>query len=390
LRVLYVNHTSRVSGGEISLLTLLSSLPAGLEATVACPPGELAERVVQLGIDVHPIRGTDGSLRLHPLRTPQALVEMGQTAIQVRRAAVATGADLVHANSIRAGIVATTAASRRTPTVVHVRDCLPPGPLSSLTLRAIGRADALIANSAHTQATLGSARRRSHVVFNAVDLSRFEAPEPTREQARHRLGIDSDGPVLAVVAQITPWKGQDDAIEIARALAPSHPDLKLLLVGSPKFDSTATRYDNRAFLSSLQQQAREHGLEDVACFLGEREDIPEVLRAVDLLLVPSWEEPFGRSVVEAMAAGVPVVATDVGGPPEILSDSGERLGLTLPPRQPRAWATAIEGLLADPQSLARTSRLAKESAWRRFGVERHTTAILEIYEGIKPGVTSVA
>ena len=83
------------------------------------------------------IRGTDGSLRLHPTRTAKALVEMGRAAMQVRKVAAATGADLIHANSIRAGIIATGVANASDrPTIVHVRDCLPSGAVSALSLCA--------------------------------------------------------------------------------------------------------------------------------------------------------------------------------------------------------------------------------------------------------------
>jgi glycosyltransferase involved in cell wall biosynthesis len=381
MHVLYVNHTSRISGGELSLITLLRALPADVRATVACPEGPLAERLRGEGIDVVPVRGTDGSLRLHPTRTARALAEMAQAALQVRKAARAVDADLVHANSIRAGIVAT-ACDR--PTVVHVRDCLPAGAISSLSLRAVGRADALIANSAYTRSTLGRSGKDAYVIHNAVDLTPFEPPRPGRREARTQLGLGADdGPVLAVVAQITPWKGQDDAIEIARLLLPAHPALKLLLVGSPKFDSASTRYDNASFLAALRRQAAAPELGGAVHFLGERDDVPEVLGAVDLLVAPSWEEPFGRTLIEAMAAGVPVVATDVGGPPEIVAKAGS--GMVLPPRRPELWAEAIDRLLADPARLEEMAARGRDAARARFGAERHAQDVLSVYESVLGG-----
>jgi L-malate glycosyltransferase len=381
VRALYVNHTSRISGGELSLISLLEALPARVEASVACPEGPLAERLRGTAIEVVSIGGTDGSLRLHPTRTPRAVAEMVRASIQVRRAAKEVGADLVHANSIRAGIVATgLPGARPAPTVVHVRDCLPPGPVSAIALRAIGRADALIANSAHTRSTLGPAADGARVVHNAVDCARFDRGELSRAASRARLGLDERRRTLAVVAQITPWKAQDDAIRIVRELLPSHPDLQLLLVGSAKFDSAATRYDNAAYLRSLKQLVAELELTESVRFLGERDDVPAVLSAVDLLLVPSWQEPFGRAVIEAMAAGVPVVATDVGGPPEILAERA--CGLLLPPRQPPVWAAAIDDLLRDPARLTAMGERGRAEARRRFGLERHVAATLAVYESV--------
>ncbi|HET9185497.1 MAG TPA: glycosyltransferase family 4 protein, partial [Solirubrobacterales bacterium] len=378
-----VNHTSRISGGEISLLTLLEALPGDVEPAVACPEGELARRLRAAGARVLPIRGTDGSLRLHPSRTPRALLEIAAAALGVRRAGELVGADVVHANSIRAGIVTAAAAiGAGRATVAHVRDCLPAGALSAISLRAIGRCDAVIANSEYTRSTLGAAAAGATVIHNAVDLDRFAAADPSPAAARARLGLAAEGPVLAVVAQITPWKGQDDAIRIAALLKRSHPRLRLLLVGSAKFDSAATRYDNRAYLESLRRQVAAAGLQDTVLFLGERDDVPEVLRAADLLLAPSWEEPFGRSIVEAMATGTPVAATAVGGPPEILGDGEGAAGLLLPPRQPQRWAEAIGELLAEPERLRRMGAAASEAAASRFGVERHAAAVLALYERV--------
>lgn len=377
MRVLYVNHTSRVSGGERSLLGLLAALPDEASAAVACPEGELAARLRELGVEVFPIHGTDGSLRLHPTATPRALAEMARASVQVSGSVSRFGADVVHANSVRAGLLAIPAARlRRRPAVVHVRDCLPPGRTSALALRAVARADAVVANSGYTRRTLGPAAAGARVIHNAVAVDRFDPPPLDRATARRRLGLAA-GPVLAVVAQITPWKGQDDAIRILAALRRRHPSARLLLVGAVQFDSPSTRYDNRAYLERLRRLVAAEGLEAQVDFLGQREDVAEILAAVDLLLAPSWEEPFGRSIVEAMAAGVPVAATAVGGPAEIIDDG--RTGLLLPPRQPERWAAAIEPLLAQPEALAGLGRRGRDEARRRFAIERHIGEVLGLY-----------
>ena len=87
MRVLYVNHTAHVSGGERSLLAFLGAHPAGLEPALACPRGQLSEDAEGLGVRVVPVTGTAGSLRLHPVHTPRAVAEMGVAAAQVARAA---------------------------------------------------------------------------------------------------------------------------------------------------------------------------------------------------------------------------------------------------------------------------------------------------------------
>lgn len=377
MRVLYVSHTSQVSGGERSLIDLLAGLPADVTPVVACPDGPLAARVRALGIPTHPLQGTDASLRLHPRHTSRALAQLARSTVDVRRLSGRVAADVVHANSIRAGLA--TAGARRlgaAPTVVHVRDRLPPGRASRLSLGAIVRGnDIVVANSRYTAASMAS-RASVRVVANPVDLARFDAARTDRDAARVSLGVSGDLPVLAVIAQVTPWKGQDDAIRLTGLLKDRGRRARLLVVGAAKFVGDATRYDNRAYLAGLVRLIDELGLRDEVLLTGEVEDVPLVLRATDVLLVPSWEEPFGRTVIEAMAMGVPVVATSVGGPAEIVTDGDD--GVLLAPRRPELWADAVGDLLARPQHRARMADRGRHTA-ATYGRDRHVDAIVELY-----------
>jgi glycosyltransferase involved in cell wall biosynthesis len=292
--------------------------------------------------------------------------------------------DLVHANSIRAGMVAVLASRLGgAPAVVHVRDCLPPGVVSTATRRWIGSgAAAVVSNSRHTQDRFldSNARAAAAVVFNPVDLVRFDPSGIDRSAARASLGIGDSTVVLAVIAQLTPWKAQDDAVRAVAQLKETHPDLRLLLVGSAKFVSEATRYDNRAYVASLERLIAGLGMEQDVVFLGERDDVPDILRASDVVLVPSWEEPFGRSVGEAMAMGVPVVATDVGGPRELIEDGRE--GRVLPPRQPERWAAALGELLEDRGRREEMGRAARQRARRELAVAGKVDEVLAVYRKV--------
>lgn len=377
MRVLYVSHTSQVSGGERSLLDLLAGLPADVTSVVACPDGPLAARVQALGIPIHRLQGTDASLRLHPRHTTRAVAHLARSAVAVRGLSRAVGAHVIHANSIRGGLV--TAGARRLgspPTIAHVRDRLPPGRASLLALEAILRGnDLLVANSRYTAASMPP-RPSVRVVFNPVDLDRFDPRRMDREAARAGLGLRDDRPVLAVIAQITPWKGQDDAIRLTRLLKDRGRPVRLLVVGAVTFASDATRYDNAAYRIGLDRLVAELGLRDDVVFTGQREDVPAILRATDVLLVPSWEEPFGRTVIEGMAMGVAVVATCVGGPAEIVSDGDD--GLLLAPRRPDLWADTVGRLLADPEQRARIAQRGRRTA-ANFSRDRHVAAIVELY-----------
>ena len=112
-----------------------------------------------------------------------------------------------------------------------------------------------------------------------------------------------------------------------------------MIVGEVKFGGAATRLDNDGYLAELHRLIDELGLGDAVEFAGEREDVPELMAEADVLLAPSTEEPFGRTVVEAMAVETPVVATSVGGPSEVIDDGVT--GLLVAPENPIAWSQAI-------------------------------------------------
>ena len=382
MRVLYVSHTATVSGGERSLLTLLEALPQGVEPTVATPPGELAEIVAALGIPVTPIAATSGSLRLHPAHTPRALAEMGLAALQLRRAARRHRPDVVHANSIRAGLELAVALIPGAARVVHVRDLLPAGPMTRASMRLIARTSTVVLANSHFTASsvrASAPRARVEVVYPAIDLGRFDPARVDRGPARARLGAAaSEKALLGVVAQLSPWKGQHTAIEALRILLDEGVRAQLLLIGSAKFTARSTRFDNEAYVARLERLVSESGLDDHVSFLGEREDIPELVRALDVLLLPSEAEPFGRALLEAMALEVPVLATNVGGPPELVRDGRE--GYLLPPDEPAAWARAARRILESPHRAREMGREGRARIAEGFGVDVQAGAMLEAYE----------
>lgn len=377
-----LDHTAHVSGAEHSMLTLLDGLLERLELVLACPSGGALERLARThGLRPQAIAPTEGGLRLHPTQTPRALAQFvlaaAQTAKLMRRARI----DLVHANSIRAGLVALGAARLlRRPVVVHIRDVLPRGAVSDATLRLIGRnADAVIAISDHVAQRFSEVAPGTAIetIHNPVDLRRFDPDSIDRLAVRRSLGVDPAAPLLGVVGQITPWKGQLEAVQILLHLRRAQPAAHLIVVGTVKFTGATTRFDNAAYLRELKSFVARTGLDDHVSLLGERADIPELMAACDVLMVPSWSEPFGRVIVEAMAMATLVAATDQGGPREIITDGAD--GLLMAPREPALWAESLARLLEQPDRMAQIAEAGRRRA-ADFGMARHAAGVHAVYE----------
>lgn len=381
MRILYVNHTGALGGAEHSLLTLLEGLPRNVVPIVASPTGPLRERAEAMGVRVVALPGTTGSFRLHPVHTPRAVLDIARGGAAVRVAARRLGVDLIHANSVRAGLMAAPGKLLGgPPTVVHVRDVIPPGNAGRLVIRVVHAGGCeTVSISQHVAASFGE-RRGGIVIPNGVNLARFDPATRDRAAQRALLGLDPDELVLGVVAQLTPWKGQDDAIAALARVRRTHPRTRLLLIGEAKFVSRDTRFDNRAFKCALAKQAEELGLGDAVTFLGECADIPALVHALDLVLVPSWEEPFGRSVIEGMAMERAVMATSAGGPREII-DNGVT-GVLAPPRDVESWSKQIVRLLDDDKLRERLGRAARASLVGRWDARTHVQRIVAMYSAL--------
>ncbi len=392
MRILFYNHTGLVSGAERSLLELVGGLAErGEDVLVASPEGPLGRHIASLGVTHEQVPGTTASFKLSLPGYARAGAELARAAIVLQWVSTRFGADVVHANSIRAGLIAGLARARHgAPVVVHARDALQRGPVVEGIRLALGASTShVIAISGHVERALGLRGRKLpvSVVHNPVDLKRFDPAAVDRAAMRTVLGAEGDAPLLGVIAQITPWKGQDDAIRMLAALKARQPRARLLLVGEPKFVGKDVRFDNMTYNTELAELVNALGLADSVDFLGEREDIPEVLSALDLLLVPSWQEPFGRTVIEGMAMGRVVLATSVGGPSEVLRDGVD--GRLLAPRSPDAWADAAAELLGDRERLARMEAAAREAA-QRFDRDAYVERICALYGGVITGRTAAA
>ena len=189
---------------------------------------------------------------------------------------------------------------------------------------------------------------------------------------RRREGIPTDALVALCVSNFYPYKGHEELVEAAARIVPAFPNVIFLMVGRDAGTMEATR-----------ARVRELGIEGSVRFVGSRTDVPDLLRASDLFVHPSREEGFSNAILEAMSAGLPVVACDVGGNPEAVVD--EETGRLVPSRNAAAFASAVAELLADPEKRKAMGEAGRLRATERFSIDRMVGEMESLYESLARG-----
>ena len=258
---------------------------------------------------------------------------------------------LVHANSTTAALYALAVPwPRIQPVIWHLRDLSAPHWVSRWLAHRCVR---IVVPSRACRDLVRTVADPAKIVLipNGIKL---EQPAADASRLRREMAVGA-GPIVVVVGQLARWKGHALAIEAARWIRDLNPAVRFLVIGDDRFG------DHPGVLDDLRQQVRKLGLEEAVRLLGYRTDVPSILGAADLLLHPAYPEPFGRVVVEAMAAGRPVVAfAGDHGPAEIVQDGVD--GVLVTPRTPEALAAAVSRLLADRELREKLGAAAKERA----------------------------
>jgi glycosyltransferase involved in cell wall biosynthesis len=205
-------------------------------------------------------------------------------------------------------------------------------------------------------------------IYNGVETKRFSQASVDRKRLRQEKGLNPSAPVVITVANLIPYKGHHDLLLAAKTVIRQVPDACFLMVG-----------EDRGIQSELEKMARSLGVNKNIVFFGGRTDVPELLAVSDLFVLPSHEEGFCNSLLEAMAAGLPVVATAVGGNPEAVAN-GET-GWLVPARDADALAEKIIDLLANPDQSKKWGICGRERMAARFSVATMVNRHLALYRG---------
>ena len=360
-RVLYLSHAFMVGGAEEMVLNLVRHLPARFDPVVACihQAGPIGEEIRRTGVSFD-VLGLDPGFRrpldLVAIRNYLARVRptivhtflltaslYGRLAAMLARVPIVIGTEVnVYANKRRRHVLAERVLLRGTDTVI----------VSAESVREF------YIEQIHADPS------KIDVIYNAVDWQQLVA-SIDREAMRAMLSLPLSAPVIGIIARLTEQKAHHillDAIAETPALAAAH----LIVVGDGEL-----RHD-------LEAQARNLGLADRVHFLGARRDLGNLLTAMDIFVMPSFWEGLPLSMVLAMGAGLPVVATRVAGIPEVVQDN--RTGLLVSPGERRALGDALARLVTSPALRADLGHSAREYVLPRFGTQGYVDAVSAVYD----------
>ena len=372
LRVLHIITQSRPFGGaQHNTLALVTRMDRKrFHSHVACGPnGPLIDAAREAGVPVTVLATLDNPL--HPVADARALAGM----VALCRAG---RFDIVHTHSTKAGVLGRLAARIcRIPAVIHTIHAVPFDEFQRPAIRLAALwAERLAARWCDRLIAIGDTlgddfaragvcpREKIVTIRSGIDFSRFEG-SVDRAAVRRRLGIAPNEAVVGAVGHMREAKGYPHLLEAVHRLRRQFTDLRLIIVGDgPVWEQVKAR-------------ARGLGLDGCCLFLGRREDVPDLLRAMDVYAQASLWEGIPRAIQEALYVGLPVVATDVNGTSEIVEHGVT--GLLVPPRDAAALAQAIGDLLADRAAASRLGAQGRRKMSGEFSIERTLQRTEELY-----------
>jgi glycosyltransferase involved in cell wall biosynthesis len=362
VRVVEVLATGTSGGAQEHVYSLMTRLDTTRydASIVALSAGSAVRKLQRAGFDVTVIDEPDEAIAVGALTARLADLR----------------ADVIHTHMYRADIIGTKAAmalanaGHRRPYVVstvhssRVRNAEDREVLRSLTPEM----DQLIAVSKSIEQKIATEHREGapvRLIYNGVDLERYDHQEPCCT-LRDEYGMEPGSQIVGVVARLEPEKGHETLLDAWPLVLRDVPDAYLLIVGE------GSRRDQ------LEQRAAANRVAHRVVFTGRRDDVPAVTAALDVAVLPSHREAQGLSILEAMALSRPVVASDVGGIPEMIEDGVT--GLLVTHDRPDALAAAIVRLLTDHSFADTIARAGHDLVHDRFCIELMVKSIEEIYD----------
>ncbi|MGB9596698.1 MAG: glycosyltransferase family 4 protein [Candidatus Poribacteria bacterium] len=282
--------------------------------------------------------------------------------------------EIVHCNNLRSALlIGPSAKLCRIPLIWHLRIDEPFGIYQDIGFYL---SNCIISAANALKETFSQNKRRHKkiiTVYDGVDSEIF-SPQVDGNKVRVEFCLGKNGEMtICMISSLTPRKGHIYLIKAAQKLIKQGYRFKILIVGG-----TSSYDDDNLYYEQLKQLISENKLNDYIIFTGRREDVSEILSASDIFVLPSLSEGFPISILEAMSAGLPVVATDVAGTAELVEDG--ITGILVPPKDPEAISKSLAKLLLDVNLAKKMGERGRERVKNFFSVERMVSEIENIYK----------
>lgn len=383
MRVLFVSDAPTVSGAELVMLSHVEALvTSGASAHVLLRRSNLRLAKALAAQNVPYTAG--GTFSTDVIRTtlnPMALAEFARSFLGTRRLLRHISRefrpDVIHCVSYPAILYAALGtAGRQAAMIWHEHNIKRLHAANRAIVRAVGArcrwvlgpSDAVTNNLANA----GVPRVKLRTIYNGVNLGLFAPSADASARARRSLQLAPQQRAVGLPGQLLPYKGHHLLIDAARSILERYADARFYIIGA---------LENPPYQAALEQHLRESGVAHAFVFTGWRQDIHDVLQAMDVVVVPTTTpEPAALTLIEAMALQRPLVATRTGGTPELVQD-GET-GLLVDPGDVSQLGAAIVRLLDDPDLARRLGESGRRRVEQQFTMTGHQAAILQLYEAI--------
>lgn len=384
VKILFYNHTGQVSGAERVLLMILGQLKRDqFAAQLLSPKGELQNNARAGGVRCLNVDELQARFTWRPALLMRYLVSFLSVLTQVRRHVRESKSDVVHANSIRAGLVISAATvGLGLPIIWHVHDVIRPHPISTFIrwfilllppVRIVAVSEAAAGELRGKLLRRFTRRANIVVVHNAVDTQKFAAGDNKREFHK-RLRLRATDPVVGIIGNLSPVKRQFELLTAFADVLKKVPDAVLLVVGSEIFNR-----DN-GYGERLVEHAKNLDITKRVRFLGQRSDVPEIIRSLDLLVLNSTTEACPLVVLEGFAGGAPILSTAVGGVPELIRHGSN--GWLVPSGDGKSLSDGIVSLLQQPELRATLATNARRQVSAKFSISKFISALEAVYTGV--------
>ncbi len=374
--LLCLNLYASVGGAERALLELLPALDPARYAPLAVLGSEgplavaLRERGASVVIEPFP------TPPLWRLAWPPALLHVRAAARRIGRLAQSRGVRLVQCGDVL-GLLLLGPAVAAGAGLVYQVNYLGSGPRLVLLRALAGRIGAVVACSRFQADQIArdapGLAARTVVVHPGIDAAAFASGDGA--PFRREIAVAEGAPLVGMLARYDVWKGHDVFLEAAARLAAARPELRFAMIGGA-LNAAALPHVAR-YREAILARRQALGLGDRVKVVDHRADVKSALHALDVVVMPSRGEPFGMALLEAMAAGKPVVASDSGGPAEIVEDG--RSGRLFRTGDAVALAAALGAVLDDAGAARRMGDAGRERVFALFGRERYARAMQEVY-----------